>query len=114
MQTSFGYLTSGQGYGGHVFPLVFGETGSFFTAVGPFFPRARAFQDREIQRTCIRSGASYNQSSTTCIVPPLPPLLSDAQSLSSACAAHRRHRSRHVWSGMCKRGCHTWMVGLQA
>ncbi|EIE25045.1 hypothetical protein COCSUDRAFT_46570 [Coccomyxa subellipsoidea C-169] len=30
MQNSFGYLTSGQGYQGHVFPLVIGETGSMY------------------------------------------------------------------------------------
>ena len=33
MQNSFGYLTSGQGYQGHVFPLVFGETGSMYLTV---------------------------------------------------------------------------------
>ena len=32
MYKSFGYLTKA-GYGGHVFPVVFGETGSFLTAV---------------------------------------------------------------------------------
>lgn len=32
MYNSFGYLTKA-GYGGHVFPVVFGETGSFLTAV---------------------------------------------------------------------------------
>ena len=32
MYQSFGYLTRA-GYGGHVFPVVFGETGSFLTAV---------------------------------------------------------------------------------
>ena len=35
MYTSFGYLTKA-GYGGHVFPVVFGETGSFLTAVSCF------------------------------------------------------------------------------
>ncbi|BDA41280.1 probable major extracellular endoglucanase at C-terminar half [Coccomyxa sp. Obi] len=30
MQNSFGYLTSGQGYQGHVFPVVIGETGSMY------------------------------------------------------------------------------------
>ncbi len=33
MQNSFGYLTSGQGYQGHVFPLVIGETGSMYLTV---------------------------------------------------------------------------------
>jgi hypothetical protein len=33
MQQSFGYLTSGQGYQGHVFPVVIGETGSTYTTV---------------------------------------------------------------------------------
>ena len=32
MYNSFGYLTKA-GYGNHVFPIVFGETGSFLTAV---------------------------------------------------------------------------------
>ena len=32
MYNSFGYLTKA-GYGNHVFPVVFGETGSFLTAV---------------------------------------------------------------------------------
>ncbi len=35
MYNSFGYLTQGNGYGGHIFPVVFGETGSFLTAVRP-------------------------------------------------------------------------------
>ena len=35
MQNSFGYLTSGTGYNGQIFPLAFGETGSFYTSVGP-------------------------------------------------------------------------------
>ncbi len=41
MQNSFGYLTSGQGYQGHVFPVVFGETGSMYLTVRggiPFSP----------------------------------------------------------------------------
>ena len=33
MQTSFGSLTTATGYNGHQFPLAFGETGSFYTAV---------------------------------------------------------------------------------
>ncbi len=33
MQTSFGSLTAGYGPSKHVFPIVFGETGSFYTAV---------------------------------------------------------------------------------
>ena len=33
MQNSFGYLTSGQGYQGHVFPVVFGESGSMYLTV---------------------------------------------------------------------------------
>ena len=33
MQNSFGYLTSGQGYQGHVFPVVIGETGSMYLTV---------------------------------------------------------------------------------
>ena len=32
MTNSFGYLTK-EGYGGHVFPVVFGEVGSHLTAV---------------------------------------------------------------------------------
>ena len=32
MYNSFGYLTKA-GYNGHVFPIVFGETGTFLTAV---------------------------------------------------------------------------------
>ena len=35
MYSSFGYLTAGRGYGGHIFPVVFGETGTFLTAVRP-------------------------------------------------------------------------------
>ena len=33
MQTSFGSLTKGYGASNHVFPLAFGETGSFYTSV---------------------------------------------------------------------------------
>ena len=33
MQTSFGSLTVGYGPSNHIFPLAFGETGSFYTAV---------------------------------------------------------------------------------
>jgi hypothetical protein len=33
MQTSFGHFTAGSGYGGRLWPVVFGETGSFYTAV---------------------------------------------------------------------------------
>ena len=33
MQTSFGHFTAGSGFGGRVWPVVFGETGSFYTAV---------------------------------------------------------------------------------
>lgn len=33
MQNSFGYLSSGQGYQGHVFPIVIGETGSMYLTV---------------------------------------------------------------------------------
>lgn len=33
MQTSHGHLTSGYGSTNHTFPLVFGETGSFYTSV---------------------------------------------------------------------------------
>lgn len=32
MSNSFGYLTK-EGYGGHVFPVIFGEVGSHLTAV---------------------------------------------------------------------------------
>jgi hypothetical protein len=32
MSNSFGYLTK-EGYGGHTFPVVFGEVGSHLTAV---------------------------------------------------------------------------------
>ena len=32
MTNSFGYLTK-EGYGGHVFPVIFGEVGSHLTAV---------------------------------------------------------------------------------
>ena len=32
MSNSFGYLSK-EGYGGHVFPIVFGEVGSHLTAV---------------------------------------------------------------------------------
>jgi len=41
MYNSFGYLTQGNGYGGHIFPVVFGETGSFLTAVRPPGSHAR-------------------------------------------------------------------------
>ncbi len=37
MQTSFGSLTTGYGPSKHIFPLAFGETGSFYTAVSICF-----------------------------------------------------------------------------
>ena len=33
MQNSWGYLTSGQGYGGHIFPVVIGESGTQYLTV---------------------------------------------------------------------------------
>jgi hypothetical protein len=35
MYNSFAYLTDSNGYGGHRFPIVFGETGTFLTSVRP-------------------------------------------------------------------------------
>ncbi len=37
MSTSFGYLNK-FGYGGHVFPVVIGESGSYYTDVHPLLP----------------------------------------------------------------------------
>ena len=33
MQNSWGYLTTGQGYGGHVFPVIIGESGTQYLTV---------------------------------------------------------------------------------
>ena len=33
MQNSWGYLTTGQGYGGHIFPVVIGESGTQYLTV---------------------------------------------------------------------------------
>ncbi len=39
MSNSFGYLTK-EGYGGHTFPIIFGEVGSHLTAVRGLSPLA--------------------------------------------------------------------------
>ncbi len=33
MQNSWGYLSTGQGYGGHIFPIVIGESGTQYLTV---------------------------------------------------------------------------------
>ena len=56
MQTSFGHLTAGFGATNHTYPLVFGETGSFYTSV----------RTHQIAIHCLASEV-YNQSmSTSC------------------------------------------------
>ncbi len=62
MQTSHGHMTSGYGTTNHTFPLVFGETGSFYTSVRTHskchsLPHLRRLEPLEYEQVCRQNHA---------------------------------------------------------
>ena len=103
MTNSFGYLTK-EGYGGHTFPIVFGEVGSHLTAVrGLTCPRAMG----QTQCNLRSQGRMWRQPPGTCRKSPPARVCSEGETRGSACGCVAGLMSMAARGALC-----TWLQPL--